>query len=83
MPPARAILVWVALAATPPPGKPAAAAVVPRGAPSSTQSKKATSTMRKFQVGDQKGLDSLQLVDGPVAAGGDAKAGSSAKGATP
>ena len=64
---AAALVAPAALAATAALDSPAAAAT-PRGAhPSSTPSKKATSTMRKFQVGDQKGLDSLQLVDGPVA----------------
>ena len=47
------------------------ATAVPAAAVSASRStsvqQKADHVMRKYQVGDQKGLESLQLVDGPVA----------------
>ena len=57
----------VALAAALQPGRGAFAAAS-RDAVHTTQpsTKKANSNMLKYQVGDQKGLDSLQFTDGPV-----------------
>lgn len=57
----------VALAAALQPGRGAFAAASRDAVhPDHPSTKKANSNMRKYQVGDQKGLDSLQFTEGPV-----------------